>query len=133
LSPNHTHAQVRVVIGSLEGNTQSFGKDIVVRALRSAGFKVTDLGVDVPPEIFVETALEKNAGIIAISIHVTETIPHLKDLVSIIHSKKLVGKVKTVIGGQAVSEETRKTYGLDAYAEDALDCVEKVRELSNSK
>jgi len=119
----------KVVIGSLKGNVQGLGKDIVAAALRSAGFHVVDLGVNVSPEAFVESAVEEEARVIAISVSVDETVPFLKDLVELLHNKKLRGKVKTVIGGRAVSERMRKEYRIDAYAKDAWDCVKKVKDL----
>jgi len=124
-----TSMEGKVVIGSLKGNIQGLGKDIVAAALRAAGFQVVDLGVNVSPETFVTTAERENAQVIAVSVSVDETVPFLKDVVDILNQKKLSGKVKTVIGGRAVSEHTLKEYGIDAYARDAWDCVKKVREL----
>jgi len=117
----------KVVIGSLKGNIQGLGKDIVAAALRSAGFQVADLGVNVSPETFVDSAVKEEAQVIAISVSVDETVPFLKDVIELLRKKKLRGKVKTVIGGRAVSEKTCKEYGIDAYAKDAWDCVKKVR------
>jgi len=119
----------KVVIGSLKGNIQGLGKDIVAAALRSAGFQVIDLGVNISPEAFVDSAVKEGAQVIAISVSVDETVPFLKDVVELLREKKLRGTVKTVIGGRAVSEGTRKEYGIDAYAKDAWDCVKKVRDL----
>jgi len=121
----------KVVIGSLKGNIQGLGKDIVAAALRSAGFQVVDLGVNVSPENFVTAAEREKAQVIAVSVSVDETVPFLKDLIDILNKKKLNGKVKTVVGGRAVSERTCKEFGMDAYARDAWDCVKKVRELLN--
>jgi len=119
----------KVVIGSLKGNVQGLGKDIVAAALRSAGFQVIDLGVDVSPETFVTTAGKEKAQVIAVSVSVDETVAFLKELVDFLKQKKLRGIIKTVIGGRAVSEKTCKDYGIDAYAQDAWDCVKKVRDL----
>jgi len=119
----------KVVIGSLKGNIQGLGKDIVAAALRSAGFQVLDLGVNVSPETFVTVAEKEKAEVIAVSVSVDETVPFLKDIVDILNKGKLRGKVKTVIGGRAVSQKTCKDYGIDAYARDAWDCVKKVRDL----
>jgi len=119
----------KVVIGSLKGNIQGLGKDIVAATLRAAGLQVVDVGVDVPPEVFVDRAVTERAQVIGISISVEETISFLKDLVELLRQRKLIGTVKTVIGGQAVSEQTRREYGIDAYAEDAWDCVKKVKQL----
>jgi len=119
----------KVVIGSLKGNIQGLGKDIVAAALRSAGFQVVDLGVNVSPQTFVSAADREKAQVIAVSVSVDETVHFLKDVVDILNQKRLCGKVKIVIGGRAVSEHTRKEYGIDAYARDAWDCVKKVRDL----
>ena len=122
----------KVVIGSLKGNVQSLGKDIVAATLRAAGFQVVDLGADVPPGTFVDTAVREEAQIIAISVTVDETVPFLRDVVDCLRQRKLTGKLKVVIGGQAVSEKTLEEYGIDAYAKDAWDCVKKVRDLFGS-
>ena len=119
----------KVVMGSLKGNIQGLGKDIVAATLRAAGLQVVDAGVNVPPDVFVDTALREKAQIIGISISVEETIPYLKDLVELLQRRKLIGTIKTVIGGQAVSEQTCQEYGIDAYAKDAWDCVRKVTKL----
>jgi 5-methyltetrahydrofolate--homocysteine methyltransferase len=120
---------ISIVIGSLKGNMQSVGKDIVAEALKSAGFRVFDLGVNVAPEDFVEAAVRRQADVVAISISVDETLPYLRDIVSLLRKKKLRRKIKTVIGGRAVSEEKRRQYAIDAYAIDAEDCVKQVRNL----
>jgi len=123
----------KIVIGSLKGNIQGLGKDVVAGALRSAGFQVVDLGVNVAPETFVEAAIREKADVIAVSVSVDETVPYLKDILDILHKKKLNEKVKTIIGGRAVNEEKRKQYGIDAYAIDAWECVKRVRELLSQK
>ncbi len=119
----------KVILGSLKGNTQGLGKDIVAATLRAAGFQVVDLGVDVSPERFVYAAVREKAEIIGISISVNETVPFLTDVVNNLKKRKLRDKVGIVIGGQAVSEQTCKDLEVDAYAKDAWDCVKKVRRL----
>jgi len=122
----------KIVIGSLKGNIQSLGKDIVAATLRAAGFQVVDLGADVSPDAFVDAAVREEARIIAISVTVDETVPFLRDVVNGLRQRKLSGKIKVVIGGPAVSEQTLKEHGIDAYAKDAWDCVKKVRDLLGS-
>ena len=119
----------KIVIGSLKGNPHGIGKDIVAATLRAAGFYVVNLGVNVPPEKFVESALKEDAEVIAVSVTLGETVQYLGDLVNILREKGLKDKIKVIIGGRAVSEETCKEYGLDAYAKDAWDCVKKVKAL----
>ncbi len=128
LKPAHAFTG-KVLIGSLKGNTQGLGKDIVAATLSAAGFQVIDLGVDVLPKRFVDTAIKENAQVIAISVSVKETVPFLEDLMNHLRQRALVGKVKTVIGGPAVSEEKREEYGIDAYAKDAWDCAKKIEQL----
>ena len=122
----------KIVIGSLKGNKQGIGKDIVAATLRAAGFQVKNLGVNVEPEKFVESALKENAQIIAVSITLDETVQYLGDLMKILEEKGLRDKIKVVVGGRAVSEKTCEEYGVDAYAKDAWDCVKKVKELLES-
>ena len=119
----------KVILGSLKGNMQGLGKDIVAATLRAARFQVVDLGVDVSPERFVDAVVREKAWIIGISISVNETVPFLRDVVNNLKQRKLRDKVRIVIGGQAVSEQTCKEYEVDAYARDAWDCVKKVRRL----
>ena len=118
-----------IILGSLKGNAQGLGKDIVAATLRAAGFRVVDLGVDVSPERFVDAVVQEKAKIIGISISVNETVPFLRDVVNNLKQRKLRNKVRIVVGGQTVSEQTCKEYEVDAYARDAEDCVKKVRRL----
>jgi len=119
----------KVVIGSLKGNVQGLGKDIVAATMRAAGLDVVDLGVDVSPSAFIDAAVKEKAQIIAISISIEETVPLLKEVVSLIRKRGLNDKIKTIIGGQAVSEKTCKEYDIDAYAKDAWECVKRVQQL----
>jgi len=119
----------KIVIGSLKGNIQGLGKDIVAATLRSAGFQVVNLGVDVAPEDFVKAAVREKAHIIAISISMEETIQYLRQVIDILKKENLRDKIKVIIGGNAVSEKTYRDYKLDAYAVDAQDCLKKVKAL----
>ena len=124
-----TMVKGKIVIGSLKGNIQSLGKDIVAATLRSAGVQVVNLGVDVAPEEFVGAAVREKAQIIGISVSMEETIPYLKDVIDILKKENLRDKIKVMIGGNAVSEKTRKDYEIDAYAVNAQDSVQKVKAL----
>lgn len=119
----------KVVIGSLKGNIERLGKDMVVNTLLSGNLQVVDLGVDVPPEEFVKAAVREGAQIIAISIPNEKTISNLKDLVEILEQENIRKKFKVVIGGSGVSEKVSQEYNLDAYASDARDCLKKVEAL----
>jgi methanogenic corrinoid protein MtbC1 len=119
----------KIVIGTLKGNLQGLGKDIVAAALRSAGFHIVDLGVDVSPQAFVRAIEKEKAQVTAVSISVVDTLPFLKELVELLNRKNLRKKVKFVVGGRAVSDTIAKKYGIDAYVKDEWDCVKKVTKL----
>ncbi len=122
--------RTKIVIGSLKGNLHGLGKDMVATALKSAGFEVVDLGVDVSPSVFVDSAVKENAQVIAVSISIGETAPFLKEIVETLRQRSLRDKIRIVIGGSGVSENTREDYEVDAYAVDASDCVKKVEALT---
>jgi methanogenic corrinoid protein MtbC1 len=124
-----TKVKGKIIIGALKGNVQSLGKDIVAAMLRAAGFQVVDIGVNIPPNVFVGTTVQEDAQIIAISVSMKETIPFLKDVVNQLQQKRLHRKVKILIGGPAVSEQTCEEYGVDAYGKDARDGINKTENL----
>lgn len=130
LEVEKTMTKGRIVIGSLKGNIQGLGKDIVVATLRSAGFSVVDLGVDVAPAEFVNAAIREKAQIIGISVSMEETIQYLQEVVDALEKAHLRDKIKIIIGGSAVSSQVANSYGLDAYAFDAQDCAKKAEALS---
>jgi len=119
----------KIVIGALKGNLHGLGKDIVAAALRSAGFHVVDLGVDVSPEAFATAIEREKAQVAAVSVSVVDTLPFLKELVDLLNRKNLRSKAKLVVGGRAASNAIAKKYGIDSYVKDEWDCVKKVTKL----
>ncbi len=117
----------RIVIGTAKGDIHDIGKNLVGMMLEGAGFKVLDLGVDVEPARFVDTAEQENGRIIAVSALLTTTMPAMADVVSMVRERGLEAKV--VIGGAPVDEVFRDEIGADGYGTDAVDAVRKVREL----
>jgi len=125
MSPNET--SVVIVIGTVYGDMHDLGKDIVATLLQSAGFKIIDLGVDVPPERFVKAVEEERADILAMSSLVTTTMPHMKDTVEELVKAGLRSKVKVLVGGAPVSNAYAEVIGADSYGEDAVSAVEICR------
>jgi 5-methyltetrahydrofolate--homocysteine methyltransferase len=119
----------KVVIGSVQGDLHDIGKNLVGIMLKGAGFEVIDLGNDVSPESFVETASRENAGVIGMSALLTTTMPAMKLVVDLVAQRGLSNKIKTIIGGAPVSEDYAQQIGADAYAFDAANAVEKVKSL----
>ena len=119
----------KVVIGSVQGDLHDIGKNLVGIMLKGAGFEVVDLGNDVSPECFVETALRENAGVVGMSALLTTTMPAMKTVVDLVSQRGLSNKIKTIIGGAPVSADYAHQIGADAYAFDATNAVEKVKAL----
>lgn len=123
----------KVVIGTVQGDIHEIGKNIVVSMFIAAGFDVYDLGVDVPPETFMEKAKEVNADIVASSALLTTTMPYQEKIERTLREAGIRNRVKTMIGGLPTSREWAERIGADAWGKDALEAVEKAKELIKRK
>ncbi len=119
----------KIVIGTVKGDLHDLGKNLVGIMLKGAGIEVIDLGKDVSPEKFVETAMKENANIIGMSALLTTTMPVMKTVIDLLKHKNLYGKIKTVIGGAPITENYAREIGADAYSFDAANSVECVKYL----
>lgn len=108
-----------VVLGSIMGDIHDFGKNIVKIFLTAAGFTVHDLGVDVPPERFVEKAVAVDADFIGISAILSTTQPTSGELISLLEERGLREKFKVILGGTGVDNRAITEYGVDAAVNDA--------------
>jgi methanogenic corrinoid protein MtbC1 len=111
----------KIVLGTVQGDIHDIAKDIVSFMLDLNGFEVTDLGVDVPPEKFVETVKETGAKIVGLSGFLTLAFDPMKDTVKALKDAGL--DVKVMIGGGQVDENIRQYTGADAYGRDAMAAV----------
>ena len=109
----------RLVIGTVEGDIHDIGKNIVVTMAEAAGFEVIDLGVDVPPQKFIEAIKQHNPDIVGMSGLLTLAIKSMKKIVDAIKEAGLRDKVKIIIGGGRVDESACKYVGADAWSNDA--------------
>jgi len=123
----------KVVIATVEGDLHDIGKNIAISMLRSAGFDVIDLGVDVPAERILEKALENKADIVALSALLSIVQPYLEDAVRTMRSSNSGKKLKILLGGRIVDDEKAREMGADAYAKDAWDGVAKAKTLMSKK
>ena len=119
----------KVVIGTIRGDLHDIGKNLVGIMLQGAGFEVIDLGKDVPPPHFVETALEQEAPVIGMSALLTTTMVGMKEVVEILRARRCQGKIKTIVGGAPVSAEFAGEIGADDYAFDAASAVTHIKAL----
>lgn len=116
----------KVVLGSVKGDLHDIGKNLVGIMLEGAGFEVVDLGIDVPPEKFLEAAVAEGAGVIGLSSLLTTTMDMMKGVVDLVGEKGLSDRIKIIVGGAPLSEEFARSIGAQGYAYDAANAVEKV-------
>ncbi len=119
----------KIVIGTVKGDLHDIGKNLVGIMLQGAGYEVIDLGNDVAPEKFIETALKENASLIGMSALLTTTMPVMKSVVELIYKNNLSNKLKTIIGGAPVSKEYALQINATAYGYDASNAVEIINQL----
>jgi 5-methyltetrahydrofolate--homocysteine methyltransferase len=117
------------VIGTVRGDLHDIGKNLVAAMLEGAGFKVIDLGVDVPPDRFVSAAEESSADIIAMSALLTTTMGGMRDTVAAVDEAGLGGSVRVLVGGAPVTQSYADEIEADGYAADAATAVEVAKEL----
>jgi len=117
----------KVLIGTPEGDLHDIGKSLVIALLQGQGFEVVDLGVDVPPEKFVEVAKYENPDIIGISGLLTVTISKMTETVTMLKRKGI--KAKIVVGGGILSEEACKYIGADAWTKDGWNGVKLIKNM----
>lgn len=120
----------KVVIGTVKGDLHDIGKNLVAMMLEGAGFEVTDLGIDVSPEKFVEAAKSSDGGcIVAMSALLTTTMPGMKDTIEALEAAGLRDRVKIIIGGAPVTQNFADEIGADGYAPDAASAADLAKAL----
>ena len=123
----------KVVIGTVMGDIHDIGKDIVAFMLDVNGFDVYDLGIDVPPQKFVEKVKETKAGIVGLSSFLTLAFDSMKDTVEAIKDAGLRDKVKIMIGGGTLDDTVREYVGADAFGRFAGDAVSLAKNWTGGK
>lgn len=119
-----------VVIATVEGDIHDIGKNLVALMLKNYGFRVIDLGKDVPKEVIVETAKEHNAQIIALSALMTTTMQRMKEVIALAKEQNVTSKV--MIGGAVITQDYADEIGADGYSKDAADAVKLAKRLTGS-
>jgi methylmalonyl-CoA mutase cobalamin-binding domain/chain len=117
-----------VVMGTVKGDVHDIGKNIFTTLLKSAGFEVYDLGVDVPPEDFVKKVKETNANYVGYSGLLTVALESMKKTTKLLQKEGIREKVKIIIGGLPVDEMWMKEARADAYTDNAFTGVKKIKE-----
>ncbi|MCZ7661476.1 MAG: cobalamin-dependent protein [Thermoleophilia bacterium] len=119
----------KIVLGTIKGDLHDIGKNLVALMLRSGGFEVTDIGVDVPAERFVETAREQDADIVAISLLMSVCLDEVERACELIKGAQDV-RARILVGGPPVSDAVAREIGADMYGGfDAVTALESARRL----
>ena len=111
------------LIGTVKGDLHDIGKNIVSTVFESSGFQVTDLGIDVSPDKFVQAIKEINPQIVGLSCLLTTTRDSMRMTIDRITEEGLRDKLIILVGGPPISEKYAKEIGADFYARDAYSGV----------
>ena len=114
----------KACIGTVQGDLHDIGKNLVKLMLEGKGIEVIDLGTDVSPEKFVQTALEENCQIICCSALLTTTMGVMGEVVKAAEAAGIRDKVKIMVGGAPVNEDFCKQIGADVYTVDAASAAD---------
>jgi len=119
----------KIVIGVVQGDIHDIGKNIVKVMLQSSGYEIIDLGKDVPDERFIETVIQEQPQVLALSSLMTTTMIHMESIIKILNKRKLRKNIKVIVGGAPITQEYADRIGADGYAEDASGAVKLVERL----
>ena len=121
----------KVIVGTVLGDIHDIGKNLVIIMLKGAGFEVIDLGINVPPDKFVEAVKEHDVTLIGLSALLSTTMPAQKATMDALEEAGLRNKVKVMVGGAPVNQEYADKIGADGYAIDAATAVDIAKKLIN--
>ena len=116
-----------VVIATVEGDIHDIGKNLVALMLKNYGFKVIDLGKDVPKEKIIEAAKEHHAQVIALSALMTTTMQQMKQVIEYAKARQVDAKI--IVGGAVITQEYADEIGADGYSKDAADAVKLTKRI----
>ena len=119
-----------IVIGTVEGDMHDIGKNLVAMMLEGAGYQIVDLGVNVSPQKFIETAQQHPKAIVGMSALLTITMEKMESTLSALRAAGLANKV--IIGGAPVDQTFADRIGADGYSPDAASAVPLVQELARA-
>ncbi len=117
------------VMGTVKGDVHDIGKNLCNIMLEGAGFQVIDLGVNVPPERFVEQVELHHPDVVGFSAFLTTTMPMFKANINALEKAGLREQVIVMVGGAPVTQEYADAVGADGYSADASSAVKKAKEL----
>jgi 5-methyltetrahydrofolate--homocysteine methyltransferase len=130
LTQGSSNDRGKVLIGTVQGDLHTIGKNLVAMLLEGAGFEVIDLGIDVKPEGFVAAVAKHKPRVLGMSALLTTTMPSMGDTIRALEEAGIREQVKIIIGGAPISEEFARMVGADGYAPNAAVAVDRVKALA---
>jgi methanogenic corrinoid protein MtbC1 len=118
----------RVVLGTVRGDIHDIGKDIVGFVLDVNGFEVTDLGINVPEDRFVQAVREKQPQVLALSGFLSLAFDTMKSTIEALEQAGLREGLKVIIGGGQIDTMVCEYVGADAYGDDAMAALRIAKE-----
>lgn len=131
LEGNSGQEMPTVVIATVEGDIHDIGKNLVALMLKNYGFKVIDLGKDVPKEKIIAAAKEHHAQVIALSALMTTTMQQMQHVIDYAKEKQVDAKI--IVGGAVITQEYADEIGADGYSKDAADAVKLTQRILQIK
>jgi len=119
-----------VVLGTVQGDLHDIGKNLVGMMIEGAGYKVIDLGIDIPAAKFVAAVKEHQPDVLGMSALLTTTMPAMSEVIKALEEAGLRDKVKVIVGGAPLTQEFADKVGADGYGPDATSAVDLVRDLT---
>ncbi|MBT8074220.1 MAG: corrinoid protein [Xanthomonadales bacterium] len=119
----------KVVVGTVKGDIHDIGKNLVGMMLEGAGFEVTDIGINIDADTYIDAVTRSGATILGMSALLTTTMPYMKVVIDTMVERGIRDDYIVLVGGAPVNEEFSQSIGADAYCRDAATAVEVVKRL----
>lgn len=119
LAESGVKATGKVCLGTVQGDLHDIGKNLVRLMMEGKGLEVIDLGTDVPPEVFVQTAIDSGCQVICCSALLTTTMYAIKDVIAAMKAAGIRDQVKIMVGGAPITQTFCDQIGADCYMPDA--------------
>jgi 5-methyltetrahydrofolate--homocysteine methyltransferase len=123
LQSGEAQSKGTVVVCTVKGDVHDIGKNLVATMLKSSGFQVVDLGVDVEAEKVVDAVRSNGAGAVALSVLLTSMVDSIGDVVRALDAAGLRDGVKIAIGGACTTDELAERMKVDALGRDAVEAI----------
>jgi methylmalonyl-CoA mutase cobalamin-binding domain/chain len=119
----------KVVVGTVKGDIHDIGKNLVGMMLEGAGFEVTDLGINIDADTYIDAITKSGATILGMSALLTTTMPYMKVVIDTMKERGIRDDYIVLVGGAPLNQEFGESIGADAYCRDAATAVEIAKEL----